>query len=110
MRSPANSPSEMFAYDLSKFIPFRNRAACERVRRISKAEITKHPNPQFRIRVIEDLASFYFEFAVDIVTRLRRALEAGKKFVAILPVGPTPASGSARSRSTYRFPRMTGRR
>jgi len=79
-----------YSFELSKFITFRDREACERVRRIKKADITKHPNPEFRIRVIEDPHSFYFEFALDLVTRIRHALEAGKKFVAILPVGPTP--------------------
>lgn len=63
---------------------------CERVRSIQKSDITKHPNPAFRIRVIEDPDSFYFEFALDIVTRIKDALDAGKKFIAILPVGPTP--------------------
>ena len=52
-----------FSFELSKFITFRDREACERVRRIKKGEITKHPNPEFRIRVIEDPHSFYFEFA-----------------------------------------------
>jgi glucosamine-6-phosphate deaminase len=75
---------------MSKFIPFRDAEACQRVRGIKKQDIIKHPNAQFRIRVIEDPNSFYFEFAQDIVTRIRQALEAGKRFVAILPVGPTP--------------------
>ena len=79
-----------FAYELSKFIPFRDAAACERVRSIKKRDIVKHPNPRFCIRVIEDPGTFCFEFALDIVTRVRQALEGGKKFVAILPVGPTP--------------------
>ncbi len=79
-----------FSFELAKFIPFRDREACERVRRIKKADITKHPNPEFRIRVIEAAESFYFEFALDIVTRIRRARDAGERFVAILPVGPTP--------------------
>ena len=35
-----------FSFELSKFITFRDGAACDRVRRIKKAEITKHPNPR----------------------------------------------------------------
>jgi glucosamine-6-phosphate deaminase len=77
-----------FSCDLSPFIPFRDRKACERVRRITKQQITRHSNPEFHIRIIEQKPSFYFEFALDLVTRIRRALEAGKKWVAILPVGP----------------------
>ena len=90
MASEGKQSSAEFTYDLSKFIPFRDAAACARVRSIKKQDITKHPNPQFKIRVIEDASTLAFEFALDIVTRIRKALEAGKKFVAILPVGPTP--------------------
>ncbi|MGA2606210.1 MAG: hypothetical protein ABSH01_01980 [Terriglobia bacterium] len=79
-----------FPFELSKFITFRDAEACERVRRIKKKDISKHPNPDFRIRVVEDPQAFYFEFALDVVTRIRRSLDAGKKFVLILPVGPTP--------------------
>jgi glucosamine-6-phosphate deaminase len=79
-----------FRPDLSAWIPFRDRAACERVRRIRKSEITKHPNPKFRIEVIEDKVSFYSRFALDIVGRIREADAAGRTCVLILPVGPVP--------------------
>ncbi|MGC8667859.1 MAG: hypothetical protein ACP5VE_07100 [Chthonomonadales bacterium] len=79
-----------FRYDLARFIPFRDAEACARVRAITRDEITRHPNPQFRIRVMEDRAQFYFEFALDIVTRIREALDADRPFVAIFPVGPMP--------------------
>jgi glucosamine-6-phosphate deaminase len=81
---------EAFSYSLARFIPFRDKEACERVRRISRPEIARHPNPEFRIRVIEDTQQFYFEFALDIVRRIREALEAGRRFVGIFPVGPMP--------------------
>ncbi|MGE5528206.1 MAG: hypothetical protein ACM3X6_03585 [Patescibacteria group bacterium] len=79
-----------FDYDLAKFIPFRDREACARVRAIKKTEICRHPNPDFRIRIIEDKQVFYTEFALDIVTRIKRALEEGRRFVGIFPVGPMP--------------------
>lgn len=79
-----------FTFDLAKFIPYRNREVCERVRAIKREDITKHPNAQFKIRVIENSDEFYFEFALDIVTRIRQALEHGKKLVLILPAGPIP--------------------
>jgi glucosamine-6-phosphate deaminase len=88
--APAPGAAGEFSFDLSPFIPFRDRKTCERVRRIAKREITRHANPDFHIRIIEDKPSFYFEFALDIVTRIRQSLESGKKWVAILPVGPTP--------------------
>lgn len=79
-----------FKYDLAKFIAFRDIETCERVRSIPRAEITRHPNPDFRIRVIDDPNLFYLSFALDFVTRIRRAAEEGRRFVGIFPVGPMP--------------------
>src|SRR5690242_3068104 len=79
-----------FEYELAKFIPFRDLDACERVRAITRQELTRHPNPDFQIRVMDDPAQFYFEFALDIVRRIRQAAEQGRKFVGIFPVGPMP--------------------
>jgi len=79
-----------FNYELASFIPFRDVAQAQRVRRITKQEITRHPNPNFKISVIEDPSEFYFQFALDIVRRIREKLEHGEEFVGIFPVGPMP--------------------
>jgi len=79
-----------FTYSPSQFIPFRDEKACARVRAIRRADLAKHPNKRFRIEIIDDKAQFYSRFAVDIVTRIQRAAEAGKPCVLILPVGPVP--------------------
>jgi glucosamine-6-phosphate deaminase len=79
-----------FRYPLSKFIPFRDEKACARVRAIRKGDLAKHRNPKFRIEVIEDKTQFYARFAIDLVQRIQRAAEAGRKCVLILPVGPVP--------------------
>jgi glucosamine-6-phosphate deaminase len=79
-----------FNYDLAAFIPFRDVEACRRVRAIKKEEITQHPNPDFKIRVIDDVYAFYSEFALDIVRRIWEKGEAGERFVGIFPVGPMP--------------------
>ncbi len=79
-----------FRYSPASFIPFRDEAACARVRAIRRQDLAKHPNPAFRIEVIDDKVQFYSRFAIDIVTRIRRAAEAGGKCVLILPVGPVP--------------------
>jgi glucosamine-6-phosphate deaminase len=79
-----------FRYSLSSFIPFRDEAACRRVRAIPRSEIARHSNPNFRIEVIDDKVQFYSRFAIDIVSRIRKAGEAGKSCVLILPVGPVP--------------------
>ena len=79
-----------FTYNLASFIPFRDAEACARVRAIKKEDITKHPNADFKISVIEDPGQFYAAFATDIVRRIKEAAEAGRKIVMILPVGPVP--------------------
>ncbi|HSV32361.1 MAG TPA: hypothetical protein VLH40_10150 [Atribacteraceae bacterium] len=79
-----------FQYGLSQFISFRDVAVCERVRSIKKEEITRHANPDFHIRVIEDREEFYFAFAMDLVTRIVKARDENRRLVLILPVGPMP--------------------
>jgi glucosamine-6-phosphate deaminase len=81
-----------FSYELASVSAFRDRAACERVRAISRATLEggDHPNKDFRIGVIDDPAAFYARFADDLVGRIVAARDAGEEFVAILPVGPVP--------------------
>jgi glucosamine-6-phosphate deaminase len=79
-----------FEYALADFITFRDAAVCERVRSITRADLAQHPNSDFRIRIVDDRVEFYTAFATDIVSRVRRAADEGRPFVAILPVGPMP--------------------
>jgi glucosamine-6-phosphate deaminase len=82
--------TQAFETELSPFIAFRDRAACARARAISRARLTEHSNPGFRIAVIDDAADFYRRFADDLVGRIRSARDEDRRFVAILPVGPMP--------------------
>ena len=79
-----------FEYALADFIDYKDREVCERVRRITREKITQHPNPDFKIRVIDDVGEFYGAFATDIVRRIKAALDQGRNFVGIFPVGPMP--------------------
>ncbi len=79
-----------FDYDLAAFISFRDREACERVRRIRRCDLPHHPNPDFRISIVDGAGAFYRAFADDIVGRIRTARDEGRRFVAIVPVGPMP--------------------
>jgi glucosamine-6-phosphate deaminase len=79
-----------FEYELADFISFRDRAVCERVRRIRRSELAKHENPDFRIQIVDDPGDFSCAFADDIIGRIRAAAEAGRDFVGIFPVGPMP--------------------
>lgn len=79
-----------FQPELSKFISFRDAAECARIRAIKKEDICKHANPEFKIRLIDELEIFYAEFALDIVGQIVTAAEEGRQCVLILPVGPVP--------------------
>jgi glucosamine-6-phosphate deaminase len=79
-----------FEYGLSPFIAFRDRAACESARAIPRAVIAEHPNPEFRISVVDEAEDFYTRFAADFVGRIRRSADEDRDLVAILPVGPMP--------------------
>ncbi|MCF7838232.1 MAG: hypothetical protein K9N49_06345 [Candidatus Marinimicrobia bacterium] len=85
-----STPPVQFPYDLSQHLEFRDRAECDRVRQIPRAQITRHPNPNFSIRVIENDLAFQFAYVLDIVTGIKRALDEGRdKYVLILPA-PNP--------------------
>ncbi len=79
-----------FNYSLAKFIDFQDKAACDRVRKITKKEITKTSNPNLKIKVIESKKDFYTAFANDLVDRIVAASNEDRKFVAIVPLGPVP--------------------
>jgi glucosamine-6-phosphate deaminase len=84
------TPETDFSYSLARFLPFRDRAACERARAIPRDSLADHPNPDFRIAVVDDARDFYARFADDLVSRIRAARDEGRRLVAILPVGPMP--------------------
>lgn len=54
----------------------------------SRDDITRHTNPDFRIRVIDGASAFETAFALDIVGRLKAARDDGRAITIIFPVGP----------------------
>ena len=78
-----------FPYKMSEFIPFKDAEVCERVRNIPKSELCKHPNENFRIRIIEDSTAFAFAYLTDILAGIKQALDEGRRHVLILPA-PNP--------------------
>lgn len=84
------APDSSFHPGLASFIPYRDVDECARVRRITREQLCSHQNPDFKIRIVEDAASFYRSFASDLVDRIRLARDRGDAFVAVLPVGPVP--------------------
>jgi glucosamine-6-phosphate deaminase len=79
---------ESFTYSPSKWVPFRDKEVLERVRKITRADIEKHPNPDFHImvRTVDEIANI---FVSDIFYRIQRSAEENRKVVLILP-NPAP--------------------
>jgi glucosamine-6-phosphate deaminase len=73
-----------FTFSPAECIPFRDKAAIERVRAIRKGDITRHANPNFRITLMPD-DELEFRWITDMVQRLHAAAEAGRPVVMILP-------------------------
>ncbi len=73
-----------FSHAPAEFIPFRDRAVIERVRRIKREDITKHRNPDFRITVLPD-DDIEFLWITDMFHRIQTAMAAGQPLVMITP-------------------------
>ena len=43
-----------FDFEPASFVPFRDKEAVARVRAIRREDITRHPNPDYRIEVVKD--------------------------------------------------------
>jgi len=78
-----------FSYQPATFVPFRDRAAVERVRAIARADFTKHPNPDFRIEILP-AAEIEFRWLLDMFGRIRQAGLEGRRVVMIMP-NPWPS-------------------
>ena len=73
-----------FTYQPAKFIPFQDMEAVERCRKITRDQITAHPNPELRIQVLPD-HEIEFRWLVDMFWRIKTASDEGRKCVLIVP-------------------------
>jgi len=75
---------EGFTYDMARWLPFRDKDACQRARAITRDEITKHSNPDLKIQVIPD-DQFPFRLVTEIFSRIKQASDEGRQLVLITP-------------------------
>jgi len=73
-----------FSFTPSKWVPFRDVEVCDRVRKISRADITKTSNPNLKITVIKD-SDFSFMNVMSVFLRIKEAADHGNRLVLILP-------------------------
>jgi len=78
-----------FTYASAPVHPFTDVEVCERVMRLKREDLCRHPNPQLKISIIEDSTQFTLKFLLDILSGIKRSLEEGRRHVIILPA-PNP--------------------
>jgi glucosamine-6-phosphate deaminase len=77
-----------FTFSPSKWLPFRDAAVLERVRQIKREDLEKHPNPDFKIKVIPD-DFLELIWITDMFHRIKQAADEDRQVVLILP-NPAP--------------------
>lgn len=73
-----------WSYKPAEFVPYQDLKAIEKVRKIKRADITRHPNPDYRITVmpVEEVG---FRLVTDMFHRIWLAAEEGRPLVMITP-------------------------
>lgn len=73
-----------FDFSPSEWVPFRDKAVLEKVRKITRDDFLNHPNPNLNVKIVKDFDAWFF-FMMELFFRIKDAMEAGRKFVAIIP-------------------------
>jgi glucosamine-6-phosphate deaminase len=78
----------LFEFNPSQWIPFRDKKEIDRVLKIKKEDLTKHANLDFKISIVPD-TDVEFIWVTDMFSRIKQSSETGEKLVMILP-NPCP--------------------
>lgn len=89
----------MFEFEPAAFVPYKNKEVLERVRKMSGEELTRHPNPDFRIRIVSNVGGIWI---ADMVERILRSDLLDEKLVMICP-NPCPVTYEAVAHTINRF-------
>lgn len=76
----------MFAFKPADFVPYKNKEVLDRVRSLTRDQLTVHPNPDFKIKIVDDTTGLWVG---DMVARIQRSDILNEKFVMIVP-NPCP--------------------
>jgi len=86
----SNPDIDLIDFQPARFLAFRDMEVCKRVARIRKDELCRLPKDShagFKA-VIRPVKDFHFQMALDMLVRIRQALEEGRQFVGVFPTGP----------------------
>ncbi len=91
--------NNIFNYEPAPWVPFKDKEVLERVRKIKREDMEKHPNPDFKIKIVPDAGSLW---VADMVMRIHESDVQNKKLVMILP-NPCPVTYRAVTEIINRF-------
>lgn len=74
-------PPTDFAFQPADFVPFKDRALCERLRKLSGKDLEKHPNPDFHIKV---MMNPHPVLIATLFARIRESAQNSRKLTMIL--------------------------
>ena len=78
----------VFEFNASQWVPFKDKKEIDRVLKIKREDIEKHDNPDFKIKVVPD-ADVESIWITDMFSRIKKSADTGEKVVMILP-NPAP--------------------
>jgi hypothetical protein len=78
-----NAMSNEFRFDPAGWLPFRDTEVLDRVRRIKREDMEKHWNPDFKIKIIQDVSSL---LVADVFTRIKMSDDEDKRVLLVFPI------------------------
>ncbi|MBN1834676.1 MAG: hypothetical protein JW820_02435 [Spirochaetales bacterium] len=85
-----NPDIDLIDFEPARFLAFRDMKVCKRVAKISKKDLCKLPkgtHKEFKATIMP-VKDFHFQMALDMLVRIKKALDEGKQFVGVFPTGP----------------------
>jgi glucosamine-6-phosphate deaminase len=73
-----------FQYCPSKYVPFRDEKVLEKCRNMSREELTVHPNPEFKIRILT-AKEIEHMWLTDMFFRIKNSYQRDERLVMLLP-------------------------
>ncbi|MBO4897096.1 MAG: hypothetical protein J5590_02205 [Clostridia bacterium] len=81
MKNIIFDPPTDFNFVPGDYVPFKDRELCEKLRKISGTDLEKHPNPDFKIKV---MMNPHPVLIATLFSRIKEASENGRKITLIL--------------------------
>ena len=71
-----------FVFEPAEWIPFKDKEVLERVRNIKRADMERHENPEFKIKIVPDVGALW---VADMFARIKESDEKDQKLTMIMP-------------------------